>query len=85
MKKYNILINTSPLDLVPQILKNIPIKALSCFNKLKYNKVTNIFWKTDGSLDITWSYIPDPSIGFHRISNTGSIVQPKEISVLQRL
>lgn len=53
-KKYDILINTSPLDLIPQILKNIPIKALSCFNKLKYNKVTNIFWETDGSLDITW-------------------------------
>ncbi|EAH8788875.1 nucleotidyl-sugar pyranose mutase [Campylobacter jejuni] len=76
-KKYDILINTSPLDLIPQILKNIPIEALSCFNKLKYNKVTNIFWETDGSLDITWGYIPDPSIGFHRISNTGSIVQPK--------
>ncbi len=76
-KKYDILINTSPLDLIPQILKNIPIKALSCFNKLKYNKVTNIFWETDGSLDITWGYIPDPSIGFHRISNTGSIAQPK--------
>ncbi|EKK2212425.1 NAD(P)-binding protein [Campylobacter coli] len=76
-KKYDILINTSPLDLIPQILKNIPIKALSCFNKLKCNKVTNIFWETDGSLDITWGYIPDPSIGFHRISNTGSIVQPK--------
>lgn len=76
-KKYDILINTSPLDLIPQILKNIPIKALSCFNKLKYNKVTNIFWETDGSLDITRGYIPDPSIGFHRISNTGSIVQPK--------
>ncbi len=76
-KKYDILINTSPLDLIPQILKNIPIKALSCFSKLKYNKVTNIFWETDGGLDITWGYIPDPSIGFHRISNTGSIVQPK--------
>lgn len=76
-KKYDILINTSPLDLIPQILKNIPIKVLNCFNKLKYNKVTNIFWETDGSLDITWGYIPDLSIGFHRISNTGSIVQPK--------
>lgn len=76
-KKYDILINTSPLDLIPQILKDIPIEALNCFNKLKYNKVTNIFWETDGSLDITWGYIPDPNIGFHRISNTGSIVQPK--------
>ncbi|MCV3438505.1 NAD(P)-binding protein [Campylobacter lari] len=76
-KKYDILINTSPLDLVPKILKDIPIEALSCFKKLKYNKVTNIFWETDGSLDITWGYIPDPNIGFHRISNTGSIVQPK--------
>ncbi|EPB7444653.1 NAD(P)-binding protein [Campylobacter lari] len=76
-KKYDILINTSPLDLVPKILKDVPAEALSCFKKLKYNKVTNIFWETDGSLDITWGYIPDSSIGFHRISNTGSIVQPK--------
>ncbi|HED6757486.1 TPA: NAD(P)-binding protein [Campylobacter coli] len=76
-KKYDILINTSPLDSIPQILKDIPTEALSCFKKLKYNKVTNIFWETDGSLDITWGYIPDPNIGFHRISNTGSIVQPK--------
>ncbi len=76
-KKYDILINTSPLDSIPQILKDIPIEALNYFKKLKYNKVTNIFWETDGSLDITWGYIPDPNIGFHRISNTGSIVQPK--------
>ncbi|ECL2177827.1 protoporphyrinogen/coproporphyrinogen oxidase [Campylobacter coli] len=76
-KKYDILINTSPLDFIPKILKDIPIEALNYFKKLKYNKVTNIFWETDESLDITWGYIPDPSIGFHRISNTGSIVQPK--------
>ena len=76
-KKYDILINTSPLDLMPKILKTIPGEALNYFKKLKYNKVTNIFWETDGSLDITWGYIPDPNIGFHRISNTGSIVKPK--------
>ncbi|ECL9117239.1 NAD(P)-binding protein [Campylobacter jejuni] len=76
-KKYDILINTSPLDFIPKILKDIPVEVLNYFKKLKYNKVTNIFWETDGSLDITWGYIPDPSIGFHRISNTGSIVQPK--------
>ncbi|WP_134044217.1 protoporphyrinogen/coproporphyrinogen oxidase [Helicobacter pullorum] len=76
-KKYDILINTSPLDLIPKILKGIPSETLNCFKKLKYNKVTNIFWETDGSLDITWGYIPDPNIGFHRISNTGAIVSPK--------
>ncbi len=76
-KKYDILINTSPLDFIPKILKDIPTEVLNYFKKLKYNKVTNIFWETDGSLDITWGYIPDPSIGFHRISNTGFIVQPK--------
>ncbi|OCR06999.1 protoporphyrinogen/coproporphyrinogen oxidase [Helicobacter pullorum] len=76
-RKYDILINTSPLDFIPKILKGIPSETLNCFKKLKYNKVTNIFWETDGSLDITWGYIPDPSIGFHRISNTGAIVSPK--------
>ncbi|EIJ4041784.1 NAD(P)-binding protein [Campylobacter jejuni] len=76
-KKYDILINTSPLDLIPNILNNIPNNILEYFKKLKFNKVTNILWETDGSLDFTWGYIPDPKIGFHRISNTGSIVNPK--------
>ncbi|MBK1963769.1 protoporphyrinogen/coproporphyrinogen oxidase [Campylobacter novaezeelandiae] len=74
-RKYDILINTSPLDLIPRIL-DIPNNIKEYFNKLKFNKVTNIFWETDGTLDFTWGYIPSPDIGFHRISNTGSIVQP---------
>ncbi|MCR6575366.1 FAD-dependent oxidoreductase [Campylobacter insulaenigrae] len=76
-KEYDLIINTSPLDLVKNILQDIPQNVLEAFGKLKFNKVTNIFWETDGSLDVTWAYIPDPSIGFHRISNTGCIVQPK--------
>lgn len=76
-RKYDILINTSPLDLIPSILKNIPSDILEYFKKLKFNKVSNVFWETDGSLDFTWGYVPDSKIGFHRISNTGSIVQPK--------
>ncbi|BEK46719.1 NAD(P)-binding protein [Campylobacter jejuni] len=75
-KKYDILINTSPLDLIPNILKNIPSEIQNYFKQLKFNKVSNIFWETDGSLDMTWGYIPDPKIGFHRISNTGCVVQP---------
>ncbi|EPU8948776.1 FAD-dependent oxidoreductase, partial [Campylobacter jejuni] len=51
-KKYDILINTSPLDFIPKILKDIPVEVLNYFKKLRYNKVTNIFWETDGSLDI---------------------------------
>jgi len=75
-KKYDILINTSPLNLIPTILDDIPAEILNYFSRLKFNKVTNIFWETDGSLDMTWGYIPDPKIGFHRISNTGCVVQP---------
>ncbi|EAK3353176.1 nucleotidyl-sugar pyranose mutase [Campylobacter upsaliensis] len=75
-KKYDILINTSPLDLIPNILKNIPSEIQDYFKQLKFNKVSNVLWETDGSLDMTWGYIPDPKIGFHRISNTGCVVQP---------
>ncbi|ECL3871780.1 nucleotidyl-sugar pyranose mutase, partial [Campylobacter upsaliensis] len=75
-KKYDILINTSPLDLIPNILKNIPSEIQNYFKQLKFNKVSNVLWETDGSLDMTWGYIPDPKIGFHRISNTGCVVQP---------
>ncbi|MFG5126423.1 NAD(P)-binding protein [Campylobacter lari] len=76
-KEYDLIINTSPLDLMINMIDNIPQDVLNYFKKLKFNKVTNIFWETDGSLDVTWAYIPDKNIGFHRISNTGSIVRPK--------
>lgn len=75
-RSYDLIINTSPLDRVPQILKNIPSEALNAFEKLKFNRVSNVLWETDGSLEMTWGYIPDPKIGFHRISNTGRVVQP---------
>ncbi|MBK1972268.1 protoporphyrinogen/coproporphyrinogen oxidase [Campylobacter sp. TTU_617] len=76
-KEYDLIVNTSPLDLMINIINNIPQDILNYFKQLKFNKVTNIFWETDGNLDVTWAYIPDPKIGFHRISNTGSIVRPK--------
>ncbi|MBZ7961926.1 protoporphyrinogen/coproporphyrinogen oxidase [Campylobacter molothri] len=76
-RKYDLIINTSPLDLIPNILSDIPMDVLDSFKKLKFNKVTNIFWETSGEFDATWAYIPDPHIGFHRISNTGAIVRPQ--------
>lgn len=75
-KRYDILINTSPLDAIPNILKDIPSHILSHFRKLKFNRVSNVLWETDGSIDFTWGYVPDPKIGIHRINNTGVVVKP---------
>ncbi|WP_144584122.1 protoporphyrinogen/coproporphyrinogen oxidase [Campylobacter coli] len=75
-KKYDILINTSPLDLLPNILKNIPDDVLQYFKKLKYNKVSNVLWKMNGEFAATWAYIPNKDIKFHRIINIGRFTKP---------
>ena len=77
-KEYDLIINTSPLDLFIGFLDNVANNVQECFDKLKYNKVSNALWETDGSLDVTWAYIPVPDIGIHRLSNTGFVVTPKK-------
>ncbi|EIX7230692.1 NAD(P)-binding protein [Campylobacter coli] len=75
-KQYDILINTSPLDLIPNILQNIPSDIINSFKKLKFNKISNMLWETDGSFDSTWAYVPNKDIGFHRLLNIGTYFRP---------
>ncbi|MBZ7976112.1 protoporphyrinogen/coproporphyrinogen oxidase [Campylobacter sp. RM12637] len=76
-KKYDLLINTSPLnEIYKKIDFNIPSEVMDSFKKLKYNKVSNMLWETDGELDATWAYIPSKDNKIHRLSNIGALFRP---------
>ncbi|HEB9430822.1 TPA: NAD(P)-binding protein, partial [Campylobacter coli] len=75
-KKYDILINTSPLNLIPKILSNVSIDILHYFEKLKFNKVSNALWKIKDEFEPTWIYIPSKEIKIHRIINIGRFIRP---------
>ncbi len=75
--EYNIIINTSPLDLLPSIICNAPQIIKEAAKKLKYNKVTNVLWKTK-PIDFTWSYYPSEDTIFHRHIHIGNFFNPKQ-------
>lgn len=75
--EYDIVINTSPLDCLYEKLSGIPACVKEASRKLKYNKVSNVLWKTK-PLDNTWSYYPASDIRFHRVINIGTFFTPNK-------
>lgn len=75
--EYDLVINTMPLNILPLILKNTPVEIISESKKLKYNKVTNVLWKTK-AIDYTWSYYPSANTIFHRHIHIGNFFSPKD-------
>ncbi len=73
--EYDIVINTMPLDLLTSIIKDIPKNIIEDAKKLKYNKVTNMLWKTK-PIDFTWTYYPDKDTIFHRHIHIGNFFKP---------
>ena len=74
--KYDVLINTMPLDQLPSVIKNCPKNIIKNSKKLKYNKVTNMLWKTK-STESTWTYYPSEDTIFHRHIHIGNFFNPK--------
>ena len=72
---YDIIINTMPLDVLPFIVGGVPDKVKAAASKLKYNKVTNMLWKTT-EVDSTWTYIPEDGNIFHRHIHIGNFFNP---------
>ena len=72
---YDVVINTMPLDILPFVLNAVPDKVKSAASKLKYNKVTNMLWKTT-KVDSTWTYIPEDGNIFHRHIHIGNFFDP---------
>lgn len=73
--KYDLVINTMPLNILPSIIKNTPEEILNEAKKLKYNKVTNVLWKTK-PINFTWSYYPSVDTIFHRHIHIGNFFNP---------
>jgi protoporphyrinogen oxidase len=69
--QYDLVINTMPLDILPSKIKNIPNNIVNIAKKLKYNKVTNVLWKTK-PINFTWSYYPSKDTIFHRHIHIGN-------------
>lgn len=75
--EYDLIINTMPLNIIPFVIKNVPNIIQEEAKKLKYNKVTNMLWKTK-LIDYTWSYYPSSDTIFHRHIHIGNFFNPKE-------
>lgn len=69
--EYDLVINTMPLNILPSFIKDVPIDILDTAKKLKYNKITNVLWRTK-SIDLTWSYYPSADTIFHRHIHIGN-------------
>lgn len=66
-----------PLNILPSIIKDAPLNIIVQAKKLKYNKVTNVLWKTK-PLNLTWSYYPSEDTIFHRHIHIGNFFNPKQ-------
>jgi len=60
---------------LPFIVGGVPDKVKAAASKLKYNKVTNMLWKTT-EVDSTWTYIPEDGNIFHRHIHIGNFFNP---------
>lgn len=74
-KEFDLILNTSPIDRLPFIIAHAPDKVLDAAKLLKYNKISNVLWKTRLT-DKTWTYLPNPSIRFHRYIHVGAYFNP---------
>src|SRR5690606_4810841 len=76
-KEYDLIITTLPLNIVPTLVENCPADILSSAKKLKYNKVTTMFWESLPNQN-TWTYIPDKNSIFHRHIHIGNFNSPNK-------
>jgi len=76
-QEYDFVINTMPLDKLPFALKDVPNEIKNEAKKLKYNKITNMLWKTK-DIDFTWSYYPSEDTIFHRHIHIGNFFSKKQ-------
>ena len=72
---YDVIVNTTPLDRFFQLLINAPDDICAASMMLKYNKISNVLWKSDMT-DKTWTYLPDKTYMFHRYIHIGSYYRP---------
>ena len=69
------IISTLPLDLLPSYIESAPSIILEQAALLRYNRVSNVFWKSQLTPK-TWTYQPSSSTLFHRYIHIGSFFLP---------
>lgn len=75
--EFDLIINTGPLNFLPNIIDLCPDKVKNCARDLIYNQVTTMLWKTKGTSD-TWTYHPGQETIFHRHIHIGNFYLPQE-------
>lgn len=73
---FDTVINTMPLNDLPHYIQHVPCDVLSAASKLKFNRVSNMLWKST-PVENTWTYYPDKATCFHRHIHIGNFVSPK--------
>lgn len=73
----DVVVSTIPLNLLPSYIVGAPAEVLEQASKLRYNKVSNVFWKSRLT-DKTWTYQPRRESIFHRYIHIGSFFKPSE-------
>jgi protoporphyrinogen oxidase len=73
--KADILISTVPLKELPKLIEGVPADVLDKASDLRYNKVSNVLWKSEPTTK-TWTYHPSPDSLFHRYIHIGNFHAP---------
>lgn len=76
-REYDILVSTMPLNILPKILKDVPLEIIQSSELLKYNQVTTMLWHTK-KVEQTWTYFPSQDTIFHRHIHIGNFFLPKK-------
>jgi protoporphyrinogen oxidase len=73
----DVLVSTMPLNILPSHIENIPDKIKDYASQLKYNKVSNVLWRSKPT-NKTWTYQPSSESLFHRYIHIGNFFKPAQ-------
>ncbi|MDQ7824596.1 MAG: FAD-dependent oxidoreductase [Candidatus Eremiobacteraeota bacterium] len=62
------VISAIPLTELPAAMPSLPGKVANAIADLKYNSVTTFLFEMPPTEGISWLYVPDPALPYHRIS-----------------
>ena len=79
--KFDTLISTVPMNLLPKLIENISEKIIRVAENLEYNKVTTMLWEAESTTN-TWTYFPSKDTIFHRHIHIGNFFKPQKNHII---
>jgi len=73
----DLVISTMPLNILPNIIDNVPNKIIDYSKLLKYNKISTMLWESKPT-NKTWTYQPLKEAIFHRYIHIGNFFKPQK-------